>query len=730
MAGALANFIANKSSQENITTLVEILEQSKKQTDNTAVTASMLIAMGHEMEARDAETDQQNQMILYTFDQIGYAIEIMKDEMYEVLDDIRKEDKEQSDKLIEVISAPDAGALVAVEPNQEVQQNALIAEVHKVGELIATGNQQTVNALTIIGDQTSNIQEQTAEIIENEEENKIKSLIKTSDAPVKENVKKEEEKKGGFDMKKFMSGITPMLKKFLSPVTWILALIQQVLPWVLIFGAMFIGFWKTASTKVKTYAIGILLGILGLWRLLTGKILKDFRLAFKVMKTVWNGVMWVAKTLHIKEHAIKLKNLAVEKALALKTFTLKKVAIAKKWLLEKKTILFEKGLALKTFVLKKAIALKTFVIEKALALKKWALDVVHHVARMFTTTTESAMNTTTFTARIANVVKEAAQSLTVFVSKIANIVAEKAMALAAHVAELAKIAFSYACEIAKFVKDMVVVGLKLIHAIALFIADMARVIFQIAATMMQYLLIAAAIILVVALFAGLIYLMVKVLMKVLPMIMEAITSVIMTVVNVIKEILSVVMDFLAPIGEKILDVLVGVAELLLMPGKWIFSLIKGVVGFIKDLFTGDDEDEANEEKKEAKRSEGDWQTYTETEQIKMDLFNSRMDQVLKQFRVLTAAVTVGAIASKVTAKFFGVNPSSGQPMPAGTSQFAQVANTDGRNVDDQITRPETLIDYSEVLKDIKKLLQDIKDKKEPTVDKDGKPTGFFGTIFG
>jgi len=238
---------------------------------------------------------------------------------------------------------------------------------------------------------------------------------------------------------------------------------------------------------------------------------------------------------------------------------------------------------------------------------------------------------------------------------------------------------------------------------------------------MQYLLIAAAIVAIVALVGLVLYGLVKVIMMIVPMIVNVITTFFKAAWGIVKEIVTTLADFLLPIGKAIIECLASFT-----PAGIIMSLIKGVVKAIKSLFE-DDEEEKQETQQEA--SGGvvaggiSSSEYNNIEQQKMNLFDTKMNQVLKQLRAVSKAVAIGAVASKVTATFFGVNPSSGQAMPAGTSQIAQTVSTDGVNVQDQIVeKPEE--DYNDILKDIKELLVAIRDKKIE-VNTEEKKGGFF-----
>jgi hypothetical protein len=483
-----------------------------------------------------------------------------------------------------------------------------------------------------------------------------------------------------------------MLKKFLSPVAWITAFITEILPWVLIFGALFIGFWETASTKVKAYAIGIFASILLAWRVLTGKIFKDVKLLLTFGKKLWAGAVWLSKKLHLYEHIVKLKTLALEKA-----------NIMKEWLL------------------KKAVTLKEFAINKAMALKKWTLDTIHHAARMFTTSNENAMNAVVHGSRIGAVVKEMAMSVAEHVSKMYNIVKEFAMSLISHNADMGRIAFALGCELRKFIKDMVVTGLKLIHAVALFIADLARIVFQIAMTAMQYLLIAAAVVAIVALVGLIIYALIKVAMMVVPMIASVITTFLSAAWDIIKNIAGTLAEFLAPVGKAVIDFLMA-----LNPVYLVVKLITGIAGAIKDFFSSDEKEAEAEEpvSEEAASALGvSADAYNNMEQQKMNLFESKMNAVLKQMKDLGEVIMLSAAATMVTAKFFGVNPQNGQAAPQGTSMFAQTVATDGSNASESIEEQNAPIDYNKVFEKMVQLLTDIKDKKIEI--KDEKKSGLF-----
>lgn len=678
MANAITQWINSKSDQSNVATNSEILKNSKMIEQDLTQILYAIVPMVEALNETEYETSGR---LNETLNKIGYLVEFVAASTTNALDELKQEEKEQNEKIVGLLSYEDqgAGALIAAEP-ETAQKPLMISResLNELAEIVVPEQEKMTEAITNMGNNVQQITNQTTEIVKNEREAKIDSLVKATQKP-KEIANPEKEKKGGHDLSGFFNGIKGMLKKFLSPITWITAFIQEILPWVLIFGALFVGFWKTASLKVRAIVTLVFLGILALWRTLTGKIFKDVKMLLTFGKKLWAGAVWLSKKLHLYEHVVKLKNLALEKA-----------HIIKEW------------------VLKKALTLKEFAIKKAMALKKWTLDTIHHAAQMATTAKENAMNTVVHGSRIGAVVKEMAMSVAEHVSKMANIVKDFAMSVIRHTADMARIAYALACELGKFIKELIVTGLKMIHAIALFIADMARVVFQIAMAAMQYLLIAAAIIAIVALVGLIIFGLVKVITMIVPMIIDVITTFFKAAWEIVKEIVTTLADFLLPIGKAIIECLASFT-----PAGIIMSLIKGIVKAIKSLFE-DDEEEKQETQQEA--SGGvvaggiNSDDYNNIEQQKMNLFDAKMNQVLKQLRAVSKAVAIGAIASKVTATFFGVNPSSGQAMPAGTSQFAQTVSTDGVNVQDQIVeKPEE--NYKDVLKDIKELLVAIRDKK-------------------
>lgn len=692
-ANAITQWINSKSDQSNVSTNAELLKNSKMMEKDLTQILYAIVPMVEALNETEYETSGR---LNETLNKIGYLVEFVAASTTNALDELKQEEKEQNEKIVGLLSYEDqgAGALISAEP-ETAQKPLMISResLNELAEIVVPEQEKMTEAITNMGNNVQQITNQTTEIVKNEREAKIDALVKSTEKP-KELTNPEKEKKGGPDFSGFFNGVKAMLKKFLSPVAWIAAFIQEILPWILIFGALFVGFWKTASLKVKAIVTLVFLGILALWRTLTGKIFKDVKLLLTFGKKLWHGAVLLSKKLHLKEHAIKLKNLVLEKA-----------NIVKEW------------------VLKKAIALKEFAINKAMALKKWTLDTIHHAARMFTTAKENAMNTVVHGSRIGAVIKEMAMSVAEHVSKMANIIKDFAMAVIRHTADMARIAYALACELGKFIKELIVTGLKLIHAIALFIADMARVVFQIAMAAMQYLLIAAAIIAIVALVGLIIFGLVKVITMIVPVIIDVITTFFKAAWEIVKEIVTTLADFLLPIGKAIIECLASFT-----PAGIIMSLIKGVVKAIKSLFE-DDEEEKQETQQEASgvvASGISSSEYNNIEQQKMNLFDTKMNQVLKQLRAVSKAVAIGAVASKVTATFFGVNPSSGQAMPAGTSQFAQTVSTDGVNVQDQIVqKPEE--DYTDVLKDIKELLIAIRDKKIE-VNTQEKKGGFFSFL--
>lgn len=665
MANAITQWINSKSDQSNASTNSEILKNSKMIEQDLTQILYAIVPMVEALNETEYETSGR---LNETLNKIGYLVEFVASSTVDALDELKQEEKEQNEKIVGLLSYEDqgAGALVTSEPTTETKPLMISHEsINALAEVITPAQDKMTEAITNMGNNVQQITNQTTEIIKNEREAKIDSLVKATEKP-KELAKPEKEKKGGPDFSGFFNGVKAILKKFLSPVAWITAFIQEFLPWILIFGALFVGFWKTASTQVKAYAIMIFSGILLAWRVLTGKIFKDVKLLITFGKKLWTGAVMLARTLHLKEHAINI----------------------------------------------------------GMAIKKWTLATIHHAAQMATTAKENAMNTIVHGSRIGAVVKEMAMSVAEHVSKMANIVKDFAMSVIRHTADMARIAYALACELGKFIKELIVTGLKMIHAIALFIADMARVVFQIAMAAMQYLLIAAAIIAIVALVGLVLYGLVKVIMMIVPMIVDTITSFFKAAWGIIKEIVTTLADFLLPIGKAIIECLASFT-----PAGIIMSLIKGVVKAIKSLFEDDNEEEqeTNQETRTTTSVGISSSEYNNIEQQKMNLFDAKMNQVLKQLRAVAKATAVGAIASKVTATFFGVNPSSGQPVPAGSSQFAQTVSTDGVNVKDQIVKNANDNDYSDALEEIRKLLEAIRDKKI-SVNNDNKKGGFLGWL--
>ena len=679
MANAITQWINSKSDQSNVATNSEILKNSKMIEQDLTQILYAIVPMVEALNETEYETSGK---INETLNKIGYLVEFVAATTANSLDELKQEEQEQNEKIVGLLSYEDqgAGALVTAEPTTETKPLMISNEsINALAEVISPAQDKMTEAITNMGNNVQQITNQTTEIIKNEREAKIDSLVKRTEKP-KELVKPEKEKKGGPDFSGFFNGVKGMLKKFLSPVAWIAAFIAEILPWVLIFGALFIGFWKTASTKVKAYAIGIFAAILLSWRVLTGKIFKDVKLLLTFGKKLWTGAVWLSKKLHLKEHAVKLKNLMLEKA-----------HIVKEW------------------VLKKAIALKEFAINKAMALKKWTLDTIHHAAQMTTTAKENVMNTAVHSSRIGAVLKEMAMSVLEHTSKMFNIAKDFVMSVIRHTADMARIAYALACELAKFIKELIVTGIKLIQAIALFIADMARVVFQIAMTAAQYLLIAAAVIAIVALVGLIIFGLIKVISMIAPMIANVITSFLSAAWEIIKNIAGTLVEFLAPVGKAVIDFLMA-----LNPVYLIVKLITGIAGAIKDFFSSDEKEAEAEEpvSEEAASALGvTADAYNNMEQQKMNLFDSKMNAVLKQIKDLGKVIMLSAAATMVTAKFFGVNPQNGQAAPQGTSMFAQTVATDGSTASESVEKENTSNDYNNVLEQMIKLLQEIRDKK-------------------
>lgn len=648
MANAITHWINSKSDQSNVATNSEILKNSKMIEQDLTQILYAIVPMVEELNETEYETSGR---LNETLNKIGYLVEFVAASTANALDELKQEEKEQNEKIVGLLSYEDqgAGALVTAEPTTETKPLMISNEsINALAEVITPEQEKMTEAITNMGNNVQQITNQTTEIIKNEREEKIDSLVKRTD---KEVAKPEKAKAGGPDFSGFFNGVKGMLKKFLSPVAWIAAFIAEILPWVLIFGAMFIGFWKTASTKVKAYAIGIFAAILLSWRVLTGKIFKDVKLLITFGKKLWTGAAMLARTLHLKE----------------------------------------------------------FAINKAMALKKWTLDTIHHAAQMATTAKENVMNTAVHSSRIGAVLKEMAMSVLEHTSKMFNIAKDFVMSVIRHTADMARIAYALACELAKFIKDMFVTGFKLVKAIALFIADMARIVFQIAMTAAQYLLIAAAVIAIVALVGLIIFGLIKVISMIAPMIADLITSFLSAAWEIIKNIAGTLVEFLAPVGKAVIDFLMA-----LNPVYLIIKLITGIAGAIKDFFKSDEKEaEAEEPVSEGAASalgiSAD--AYNNMEQQKMNLFESKMNAVLKQIKDLGKVIMLSAAATMVTAKFFGVNPQNGQAAPQGTSIFAQTVATDGSTASESVEKENAHIDYNKVFEQMVKLLGEIRDKK-------------------
>lgn len=596
MANAITQWINSKSDQSNVATNSEILKNSKMIEQDLTQILYSIVPMVDALNETEYETSGK---INETLNKIGYLVEFVAATTANSLNELKQEEQEQNEKIVSLLSYEDqgAGALISAEPTTETKPLMISNEsINALAEVISPAQDKMTEAITNMGNNVQQITNQTTEIIKNEREAKIDSLVKATEKP-KEIVKPEKEKKDGPDFSGFFNGIKGMLKKFLSPVAWITAFIAEILPWVLIFGALFIGFWETASAKVKAYAIGIFAAILLSWRVLTGKIFNDVKLLLTFGKKLWTGVVWLVNSLHLKEHALKLGNIA----------------------------------------------------------KDFAMAVIRHTA------------------------------------------------------DMARIAYALACELGKFIKELIVTGLKMIHAIALFIADMARVVFQIAMTAAQYLLIAAAVVAIVALVGLIIFGLIKVIGLISPMIANVITSFLSAAWEIIKNIAGTLVEFLAPVGKAVIDFL-----LALNPVYLIVKLITGIAGAIKDFFKSDKKEVEAEEpvSEEAASALGvTADAYNNMEQQKMNLFDSKMNAVLKQIKDLGKVIMLSAAATMVTAKFFGVNPQNGQAAPQGTSMFAQTVATDGSTASESVEKENAPIDYNKVFEQMVKLLGEIRDKK-------------------
>lgn len=611
MANAITQWINSKSDQSNVATNSEILKNSKMIEQDLTQILYAIVPMVEALNETEYETSGK---INETLNKIGYLVEFVAATTANSLDELKQEEQEQNEKIVSLLSYEDqgAGALISAEPTTETKPLMISNEsINALAEVITPAQDKMTEAITNMGNNVQQITNQTTEIIKNEREAKIDSLVKTTEKP-KELAKHEKEKAGGPDFSGFFKGVKGMLKKFLSPVAWITAFIAEILPWVLIFGALFIGFWEKASAKVKAYAIGIFAAILLSWRVLTGKIFNDVKLLITFGKKLWTGIVWLVNSLHLKEHALKLGNIA----------------------------------------------------------KDFAMAVIRHTA------------------------------------------------------DMARIAYALACEAAKFIKDMFVTGFKLVKAIALFIADMVRIVFQIDMTAAQYLLIAAAVIAIVALVGLIIYGLIKVIGLIAPMIANVITSFLSAAWEIIKNIAGTLVEFLAPVGKAVIDFLMA-----LNPVYLVVKLITGIAGAIKDFFKSDEKEVEAEEpvSEEAASALGvTADAYNNMEQQKMNLFESKMNAVLKQIKDLGKVIMLSAAATMVTAKFFGVNPQNGQAAPQGTSMFAQTVVTDGSTSSETLEKENTSNDYNSILEQMIKLLQEIRDKK---VEVDTKKKKEFFNLF-
>ena len=179
--------------------------------------------------------------------------------------------------------------------------------------------------------------------------------------------------------------------------------------------------------------------------------------------------------------------------------------------------------------------------------------------------------------------------------------------------------------------------------------------------------------------------------------------------EIIKNIAGTLVEFLAPVGKAVIDFLMA-----LNPVYLIIKLITGIAGAIKDFFKSDEKEVEAEEpvSEEAASALGvTADAYNNMEQQKMNLFESKMNAVLKQIKDLGKVIMLSAAATMVTAKFFGVNPQNGQAAPQGTSMFAQTVATDGSTANESVEKENAPIDYNKVFEQMVKLLGEIRDKK-------------------
>ena len=719
MANAITQWINSKSDQSNVATNSEILKNSKMIEQDLTQILYAIVPMVETLNETEYETSGK---INETLNKIGYLVEFVAASTANALDELKQEEQEQNEKIVGLLSYEDqgAGALVTAEPTTETKPLMISNEsINALAEVISPAQDKMTEAITNMGNNVQQITNQTTEIIKNEREAKIDSLVKRSEKP-KEVAKPEKTKAGGPDFSGFFNSVKGMLKKFLSPVAWIAAFITEILPWVLIFGAMFIGFWESASIKVKAYAIGIFAAILLSWRVLTGKIFKDVKLLLKFGKKLWTGAAMLARTLHLKEHAFK-------KAMALKKWTLDTIHHAAQMTTTAKENVMNTavhGSRIGAVVKEMAMTVAEHVMKLANIVKEFAMSVIRHVADMARIAYGLACEAAKFIKDMFVTGFKLVKAIALFIADMARVVFQIAMSVIRHVADMARIAYGLACELGKFIKEMIVTGLKMIHAVALFIADMARVVFQIAMAAMQYLLLAAAVIAIVALVGLIIFGLIKVIGLIVPMIANVITSFLSAAWEIIKNIAGTLVEFLAPVGKAVIDFL-----LALNPVYLIVKLITGIAGAIKDFFKSDEKEVEAEEpvSEEAASALGvTADAYNNMEQQKMNLFESKMNAVLKQIKDLGKVIMLSAAATMVTAKFFGVNPQNGQAAPQGTSMFAQTVATDGSASSETLEKENTSNDYNNVLEQMIKLLQEIRDKK---IEVDTKKEKEFFNIF-
>lgn len=493
-------------------------------------------------------------------EQNGWFLRI-KDFLYKFETDFKQDQKEH--KIVEIVGSVNTLSTPEISAEEKSKEETLKQVVANTSEVVKS--LQATEALAIefdktqkvIADQNKVMVAVAQELLEAQKESKLQAQVKSNQKKDTEIVIKQEKGKNKKE-KDETGGFFNSLKKLFSPIAFATALIAQFLPWLLIFGAVLLGMWDSFSAWMKVkivFVLGLFAGLVAFWK--TGILQnwakeKALLLLEKSKMLALYALQWLnSKTIDSK----KMKNLVIEHK--------SKMANTK---LERKSIFANMKQNLKTFGFKmKSIAIdighsiKEFVLKIRTIVRDAAMRVVEFVRSIFNKNQEAVMDATEHSAGMLVILKKMAMDLITFGR------------------DLLRIAYEATLAVAKFIKDMMVTVLKMVQAIAVFVADLLRVAFQIAATMMQYLLMAAAIILIVAVIAGIMILIVKViayLIKEIAAALMAIVTAIMPLIEaIIKPFITILIAVIATFTAMLAAYMTGVMVIMT-------TYVMGLIGII------------------------------------------------------------------------------------------------------------------------------------------------------